>query len=228
MTKKIKVLKASGGEPFYDEQIIDLLKIYIKNNDAKNTILEFDTNGTLFTDELIDMLKCFKLLNHSISVDGVETVYEHIRYPHSFMNFKSSLKKYLSLDNIHCVHYAFVLSSINIFNINDFLFFIASITKNKDFYVNFEKVRPYDRGISINLLPIDILKDAKEEIMMSDFYKYYGLEKCRNLINSIDDGILNNEVNKEKFLSEIKLFDLARNQNFKNYLDKRIISWIHE
>ena len=168
-TRKIKVLKASGGEPFYDDQICQLLNVYVDNDDAKSTILEFDTNGTLFNDDVISLNEKFKFLNHSISIDGVNSVYEYIRYPHTFNDFNKSLKRYLKLNNIFCVHYAFVLSSLNIFNIRDFLFYVRSITSfvsnNKDFYINFEKVRPYDRGTSINLLPIYLLEEAKNDIL---------------------------------------------------------------
>ena len=223
-TRKIKVLKASGGEPFYDDQICQLLNVYVDNDDAKSTILEFDTNGTLFNDDVISLNEKFKFLNHSISIDGVNSVYEYIRYPHTFNDFNKSLKRYLKLNNIFCVHYAFVLSSLNIFNIRDFLFYVRSITSlvsnNKDFYINFEKVRPYDRGTSINLLPIYLLEEAKNDILDLE------QKNCKNLISSIDDAILNNNANKEKMLLEITLLDKARNQNFKKYLDKRLIKWL--
>ena len=223
-TRKIKVLKASGGEPFYDDQICQLLNVYVDNDDAKSTILEFDTNGRLFNDDVISLNEKFKFLNHSISIDGVNSVYEYIRYPHTFNDFNKSLKRYLKLNNIFCVHYAFVLSSLNIFNIRDFLFYVRSITSfvsnNKDFYINFEKVRPYDRGTSINLLPIYLLEEAKNDILDLE------QKNCKNLISSIDDAILNNNANKEKMLLEITLLDKARNQNFKKYLDKRLIKWL--
>ena len=225
-TDKIKVLKASGGEPFYDDQIIELLNIYIYSNHARDTILEFDTNGTMFNDEILKINNEFKLLNHSISIDGIEEVYEYIRYPHTFSKLDNSLRKYLMLNNIHCVHYAFVLSSLNIFNVKDYLFYIASVSRHKDFYINFEKVRPFDRGTSINLLPIDILEEAKTEILASDFFEYYDLSICKNLLSSIDDAILNNQADKEKLSLEINLLDKARNQNFVNHLDQRISKWI--
>ena len=90
----------------------------------------------------------------------------------------------------------------------------------KDFYINFEKVRPYDRGTSINLLPIYLLEEAKNDILDLE------QKNCKNLISSIDDAILNNNANKEKMLLEITLLDKARNQNFKKYLDKRLIKWL--
>ena len=38
----------------------------------RSTILEFDTNGTMFNDEILKINNEFKLLNHSISIDGIE------------------------------------------------------------------------------------------------------------------------------------------------------------
>ena len=94
-TNKIKVLKASGGEPFYDNKVIQLLQHYVKTGSAKNTMLIFHTNATQFNEENVAMLNQFKRNKHTFSIDGVGKTYEYIRYPAAFSETEESVKRYI-------------------------------------------------------------------------------------------------------------------------------------
>ena len=103
-THQITTLKASGGEPFYDNKVIKLLERYIETGSAKNTTLIFHTNATQFNDKIIDLLRHFKKNKHSFSIDGVNKVYEYIRYPGTFNELETSVKKYIDeLNNIDSI-----------------------------------------------------------------------------------------------------------------------------
>jgi len=58
-THKITMLKASGGEPFYDRRVVKVLERYVETEASKNTILKFHTNATQFTPELVNLLNNF-------------------------------------------------------------------------------------------------------------------------------------------------------------------------
>jgi sulfatase maturation enzyme AslB (radical SAM superfamily) len=93
-THQIKVIKASGGEPFYDNKVIKLLDRYIETGDAKNTILSFHTNGVLIDDDIINKLNQFKKNIHNFSIDGYKKTYDYIRYPATFDQLDATLKNY--------------------------------------------------------------------------------------------------------------------------------------
>ena len=78
-THQITMLKASGGEPFYDRRVIKVLKKYIEDGTAKNTTLKFHTNATQFTPELANILNEFKEQGHTFSIDGTQRTYNYIR-----------------------------------------------------------------------------------------------------------------------------------------------------
>ena len=146
-TNKIKTLRMSGGEPFYDTKVLDLLKVYVANDDAKNTSLMFHTNGTQFTDEVIDILSHFKTNNHCLSIDGTDKVYEYIRYPASFTELNVSLDNYFSklTNRPEFTHFTMVVSSLNILNITEYIEWTNGF--DTVCYLDFQEMYPLDRGM---------------------------------------------------------------------------------
>lgn len=217
-TDKITKLMCSGGEPFYDKKLINLLKKYVKNDDAKNTLLEFHTNATMFSDEIVDLQSNFKGTSHVFSIDGVDSVYEYIRNYDFHLLEKSVLNFLQKCRNINIVKINLVLSSLNVLNVNEWeewIKFVFNSTKNeKKFHTLISQVYPFERGTSIRNLPISILKEARNR---TNHFQ---------LLEFIDYAINNNKENKQKMLDEIKCLDVVRGQNFKDYVDPILSDWL--
>ena len=47
-----------------------------------------------------------------------------------------------------------------------------------------------------------------------------------NLIRMIDDAINNNKENKQMVKDECELFDLSRNQSYRDFLHPMIVEWL--
>jgi MoaA/NifB/PqqE/SkfB family radical SAM enzyme len=226
-TDKIKVLKASGGEPFYDNKVIQLLYQYVRNDDAKNTTLIFHTNATQFDDNNISLINNFKKNKHTFSIDGIEKVYEFIRFPSKFSDLEISVKNYI--ENVRnydpILNFVTVVTAHNILNLDEYL------TWAKKLYpgvcCQFSEVYSRDRGIAIKHLSKELLELAKQRINKHRF-RDNGLEDgdVVNLLLQIDDAIKNNNENRQKVKDECELFDMARNQNFRDYLDPILVEWL--
>ena len=52
LNNPMKELRFSGGEPFFDSQVVSLLKRYVDKGWAKDTILAYHTNGTLLHEHI--------------------------------------------------------------------------------------------------------------------------------------------------------------------------------
>ena len=223
-TEKIKMLKASGGEPFYDKKVLSLLDKYIETGNAKNTILNFHTNGTLIDDALIDKLNQFKSNVHNFSIDGFDKTYEYVRYPANFKELDKILRNYCKkIKTEGPLRVTMVLTSLNLFSVPNFVNWIYSVNNNTT--VNFAEVYGFDRGTSLNRLPVSLLQRALEEIDKSHPLKPRD-SKYDNLIIQIQNAINNNKENKELMLKEISYFDTSRNQNFRNFLDPILVQWL--
>jgi MoaA/NifB/PqqE/SkfB family radical SAM enzyme len=222
---KIKILKMSGGEPFYDKQVIKLLQTYIDNDTAKDITLAFHTNATQFNDTLIQMLKEFKSNEHTLSIDGVGKVYDYIRYPGTFDEMKPRVEKYVNeaIDKLNWTHFNFVLTSLNVLNINEYIDWILSLGIKPALV--FTEVYPTERGIALKRLPVNILEQAKERILPYTKMEHidYAVEE---LVRQIDSAVKNNDENKDLMLKEITLFDKSRNQSYKDFLDPLLVGWL--
>jgi organic radical activating enzyme len=77
---QIVCLHIMGGEPFFQPKFLELLKFLSDNNhtDFHFTVV---TNGSIYSNELIDYFKLFKSVQIEISVEGVGLANDYIRYP---------------------------------------------------------------------------------------------------------------------------------------------------
>jgi MoaA/NifB/PqqE/SkfB family radical SAM enzyme len=226
-THKIKVLKASGGEPFYDNKVIQLLNQYVKTGDAKNTYLSFHTNATQFTSEIVELLNHFKQNKHTFSIDGVDKVYEYIRYPANFKEMESSVLNYIqNVKNYDPIlNFTMVVSAHNVLNIPEYIEWAKQIHPGVS--IHFAEIYDMDRGIALKHMPINLLEYAKSQVTKY-IYRASGREDGHvlNLIKQIDLAITNNVENKELLKNETTLFDRSRDQSYRDFLHPDLVSWL--
>jgi organic radical activating enzyme len=228
-TNQIKHLKMSGGEPFHDEKTIQLLDKFIETGAATDTKLEFMTNGTLLDDELLGKLNLFKEQSHNFSIDGWGTTYNYIRYPSTFELIDSRLKSYIQQsNNISGLHVAMVVSALNIFIIKEFAewvrLFKPMLNRKTFLVIHFAELYPFDRGTSLNRLPVHLLEYALDKI--KDFPEDDW--QINNVRAMIRNAIENNKVNKGRMLSEIIPFDKSRDQSYKDFLHPKLVEWLEQ
>lgn len=77
-------LYVTGGEPLLEPRFEEVLDFLIKRDAARNIHLEFTTNCTTVKESLLDKIKRFKSSYITLSLDGIGSVQEYIRYPSSW------------------------------------------------------------------------------------------------------------------------------------------------
>ena len=58
--------------------------------------MEITTNGTLFNKNILEKFSSFKRVTINISVDGIESSYDYIRYPYNWKNWVMNLERLLN------------------------------------------------------------------------------------------------------------------------------------
>jgi len=122
----LKILEIPGGEPFITgvESQKELLQLYIKSGQAENIELRYTTNGTIFPDdEWWEIWSHFKIANLQLSIDGIGTRFEYIRFPAKWNVLVENLQKFKDkthiLPNIQlCVSHT--VSAYNVFYLDEF------------------------------------------------------------------------------------------------------------
>jgi hypothetical protein len=77
--KHIGYVDINGGEPFYHKKAKNLLRELIRTGDNEHITLHITTNATRIDPDTVALVKKFKDVVLSISIDGVGAVQEYIR-----------------------------------------------------------------------------------------------------------------------------------------------------
>jgi len=97
----IEHLYMAGGEPFLNPELEGLLDKCIQQ-DQLDVKLQFNTNCSTNSKNLIDKLKLFNNIHIIASCDGYDEVYEHIRYPNKWEKFIKNLEIYKGFSKSIC------------------------------------------------------------------------------------------------------------------------------
>jgi len=97
--KDIQVLKFTGGEPFLNDQINEILKLVAEHNPEVYIVIT--TNGTVIKKEFYPVLQKLKNTRIKFSIDGVEDIYNYVRWSSKWNTFSKKIDNTMkSLPNI--------------------------------------------------------------------------------------------------------------------------------
>lgn len=117
LEKSPRILNLRGGEPLYNKKILDILEQLPPEN-KKQMMIHLSTNATLWNDRWATVLAGFGLARIMLSVDGIENVYEYIRYPARWDQLQHNIQNMRRLPNVRLVVNA-VVQNLNILHIDD-------------------------------------------------------------------------------------------------------------
>ncbi len=222
----LEVLKVAGGEPFACKHFMEIINWCIENGYEKNLSLSMMTNGTKFSQSIINKMFKFKRVNIIISIDGTDNVYEYIRHGATWKTLcknidnilklkkKSNTEVYLS---VNCT-----LQSYNLHNIVD----LARVVNEwgiEFFYVN-TTLFPKDSELSIKWLPDSLVQPVAEEI---NSLKYTDTEfNSADVVNYIINNRNFNESKCNDLLKTTLLYDRQRGESYTKGLKPQLVEFL--
>jgi len=146
---KLIWISLSGGEPFLREDIDEIFKIFVKNNNVED--FSIPTNGILSdkiyekTKKMLEYAKntSVKVFSLSLSLDGTKEVHDKIRGINCFDNVIETYNKLEKLKdeyNFFSIRLSTTLSNVNINNIEDLHKEVIKKMPRIDYH-NFEIIR---------------------------------------------------------------------------------------
>lgn len=221
--EKITRLNLTGGEPFLIKDNIEILEKLISINNTKLDML-ITTNASVINPKLISTLKSFTNIHWTISIDGIESTAEYIRFGSKWDVIEKNIKNILELK--HSVAFNCTVSAYSILNLDNIVSWFVNL---KDNYTNqplelWFSVLQYPNHLKIDKLPVTLIpqaikscESAVEIISQTSNFTPNQKTIIENLINELKSV----KVDKSKqFLEFTELVDLIRNQNF-NELRKK-------
>lgn len=86
-----------GGEPLLIEQHYKILEECVEKDLAKNIEVCYNTNGSIYPEQYIDLYKNFKNVHFFFSIDAIGEQFDYIRHPNNFDSVLVNLKKFFKL-----------------------------------------------------------------------------------------------------------------------------------
>jgi radical SAM protein with 4Fe4S-binding SPASM domain len=95
--QNLKYLDLYGGEPLMSKMHFNFLKKLIALDVAKNIKIDYNTNGTVFSEKFFELWQHFKEIKLSFSIDDIESRFESQRVGAKWENVCDNIKKFNSL-----------------------------------------------------------------------------------------------------------------------------------
>ena len=224
----LKNIKATGGEPFLNDQFQIFLSNLVEWNLAKNISIEIFTNCSFFPKEQYrSLLPHFKNVKMNLSLDAIGNRAEFIRKGSAWSKVLDSLHKWIdvSLNNKNVsIVLGHTLTVYNVIYLKEFINWIESsfpndLITNNLLDLHLAQTPEYlclsnlDSNIQKQL--IKIVSNHKNELLNKHSNKHFV-----KMINSSYEKILKGlSVSKKdlrnEYLEKATLFDTVRNENWR-------------
>ena len=170
-------IQFTGGEPFLNKQLPDLLDHFIQTGKSKGIIVTLTTNLTTLPNTLFDQLDHFRSFDINVSMEGIGTTYEYIRYPAKWEKFVTNFNK-LQNTNVNMV-VVYTGTALSILGFPEWLDWIHQ----QDVSWNYNPVL-YPQYLMINNIP-QPLKELLINDLESQKKKYQNQHMIDGVINML-------------------------------------------
>jgi pyruvate-formate lyase-activating enzyme len=208
----IRYFEFTGGEPFLIQEHFDLLKQAVDRGYAHNIEIHYNTNGTTFPKEGVELWPHFKLVEIAFSIDDVAERFEYQRFGANWTEVNDNIAKFQELkrNNVnivlqHCL-------TVNVFNI----FYLKELfqwMQKQSFDSTYFNVLHVAEHFCIKMLPEAAKKAIEATYADNTLYK----EEVDNLIRFMNQS---QGTNGQELLKVVKDSDKHRKQRLEDHHDQ--------
>ena len=201
----------SGGEPMLSRRHFQVLRQLIAIGRAGQVSLHYNTNGTTFPDEHVEMFDHFKKVDIAVSIDDIGARFEYQRANAVWAEVQDNLKKFFAIKKHNILISLHLAISIqNVFYLPE----ICEWIKTQDFdTIHFSNV--YFPG---QLSIVSMTEEARQLVI-----ERLGQYQANNTIldqfiqQTISTVLANPAQDTSKFTEYMKTLDQLRNENFAEH-----------
>ena len=198
-----------GGEPLLIDKHFEILETCVEKDYAKNIAVSYNTNGSIFPEDKIDLWKQFKQVQIFFSIDDIDERFNYIRHPGKFDTVMENIKRFKALEG----NFEFaIFQTIGILNICNLEELTEYVEKNLSMHIHYNMVFE-PQHMSAKCLPRDVKKAINE--MYSGNQPEY-ISRILKYING-----KHYRIDKfEQFIHTTKFGDTYRDESFENTFPK--------
>jgi MoaA/NifB/PqqE/SkfB family radical SAM enzyme len=209
--KTVSSLRIYGGEPFMIPRHFEMLRFLVDNNYSQNIDLAYNTNGTHFPDNAVELWSCFRQVDISLSIDNLTDKFEYERKNAKWNHLLNNLEKFNQLQQQYKNVHLQCTVTVNVYNVLDLVEIAAWVEQQQFTLPTFWNILRFSEYHSIAHLTEKSKeyirsKLANTNLQISDYNK----KSINNIIQYITN---NNPAPLEHVLvEEIRRIDHFRNE----------------
>lgn len=208
----MKEVHLYGGEPLLIPQQLKTLDFLVKQGISVNQKLVYNTNGTVFPEEIVEKWRSFREVDICISIDNLGEKFEYERNLSNWNQVVDNLDRFIAVQNENKNIRLKCVVTVSVFNIMD-LVDIAQWIETKNFKEGiFWNVLHVMECFCINRLPVDVKK------YIGDHLRKELTEKSTRYRKDINDMLAFMEIDQQtpedyrNLIKEITRIDHQRKQ----------------
>ena len=175
----LKYLDIFGGEPLMSKLHFKFLKKLIELDVAKNIKIDYNTNGTIYSDQFFYDWSHFKEIKLSFSIDDIESRFESQRVGAKWKDVCNNIKKFNLLRSDKFVTEVFpTVNTQNVLYIPELLDWVHT----QDFDHIAFNILHYP--MQYNILSLSV---TDKEIVINKFKKYPHYDICNSIIKLLEN-----------------------------------------
>jgi len=178
--QNIKYLDLYGGEPLMSKLHFKFLKRIIELDIAKNIKIDYNSNGTIYSEHFFDLWQHFKEIKISFSIDDIGDRFEQQRCGASWAQLIENIKKFNSKRSTKFITEVYpTINTQNVFYLPELLNWIDT----QDFdHVSFNILR---NPIKYNILSLNFQDKTN---IVEKFKQYPHYDICNSIIKIFEVG----------------------------------------
>ncbi len=114
---QIRYLEFTGGEPFMIQEHFDMLQGLVTQGLANNIEIHYNTNGTQWPEDAVEIWRHFKTVEISFSIDDIGARFEYQRSNAKWSEVQENIERFKDLRVRYPNIQLQVCSTVNIFNV---------------------------------------------------------------------------------------------------------------
>jgi len=206
-----------GGEPLMSEENLEILRYCVKTGHCKHISILLNTNGTVYSDEIVKLFLQFQKVYINFSLDDIKERFEYQRNGAKWEEVFRNVKNYIRFgghsdsDTIEAKICCSV-TNINIWYFPEYFAFMNENLPGMPVYWNLVYA-PWE--FSIEILPDEVKSKIRERLREYVKTTYH---MTREKTKTIEDLILflDNKIDKDftSFFKKIDIHDAYRKEDF--------------
>ena len=215
----LEYITFAGGEPLLDKSHARMLEYFVDNDRSAQISLHYNTNGTVYADNLIPFWNKFKQVELSFSIDNTESKFEYERNGAVWTDVIDNINQYKKLNPE--IYRFNVFSMVTALNILD-SYTLFQFCKNSQLPIAFDLLDfPQELNVGLfNYKQKDYISTKLLEIHDSEFHNI-----IEPIVNSMNTRKI--QCNPTSIVNYLETTDKIRHQDFKKIYTEffNILNW---